>query len=978
VAELVGEAFVRITADTTAMRRAIKRAAGEAADEYTSEFGKRVEAIADARLARAREQLARAMVDPSEFDVMARKFKTTEEAAHNFRMALAELTNQEKFSKLEMRDFNAAITAWEKSTIKATKAVEQQTEAEAAAAEATRIRDMRLKNFFRTQEIGLRRSREALRDMVDTSSGFTRVGRRIDYVGDRVAILGDRVGRVFGKGARNNFLNLFGRSVDFLISGPMRALVEITGKATQGVGALFETFQKAQRGGVSFGGAIGKTLAVALRAAIPLLAAFTAVVVAGSIALPVIASGAFLLAGALTAVVGAISLGIIGGLLALVPAAAAVVGAVGVIALAFADANEEGTKAAAAIDKLKKSWADFKRETQGTSTSIVEALTRVADKILDLSSLFVKNMGEAIVEVANHFGSLLDRPEVRNFITAFSTVLPRIFENFGRGFNNLLIGLLGFFGAILGPAERLSQGFERLTERFREFTLSAEGQNKIKTWMDTAFTAAESLWSILGNVFSILGKIFTAGTTGAGQDFLTYLDEVTTRFDKWLSTPEGQQAVVTFFEDVRDVMRDVKTALEEAGEALDNLDTAQAREDFKTLLDAVNLVAEAFRFISSALGYVRLGLSILTDPVDRINEAFQTIIENVDLTAESFTGLQTALGWAQVALRLLADPVTAIAAAFAWLYEVLFGNSYIPDIVNGFREWLPQIPQIIVTTFAQVPALFLAPFQQAYTGVISLLATLPGRIFATLFGVPGMVAAALAGVYHALPTPFRDAIANALRNLSTLPGKVVGILSRIPGMITSTLSSLISRLPTPFRTGAQNVINAITGLPARVRGIISRIPGMVTSALGGLASRFSAPFAAAYRVVSGWVSSISGLISGIIRAVSSAASTVRRTIANLPSFPRFASGGVLYGPTTIVAGEAGREAIVPLDRPLSMVDPSVRDLAAYAQGKPRMAAGGVAGSGQVNVMAGAIVIHSNQNAALIAQEVIDKITEQFR
>jgi hypothetical protein len=67
----------------------------------------------------------------------------------------------------------------------------------------------------------------------------------------------------------------------------------------------------------------------------------------------------------------------------------------------------------------------------------------------------------------------------------------------------------------------------------------------------------------------------------------------------------------------------------------------------------------------------------------------------------------------------------------------------------------------------------------------------------------------------------------------------------------------------------------------------------------------------------------------------------------IPGVPRpMASGGILNQPTHVYAGEAGREAFVPLDRPLSQVDPSVRWLSAIAQGKSnQMASGGVVGGG---------------------------------
>lgn len=93
--------------------------------------------------------------------------------------------------------------------------------------------------------------------------------------------------------------------------------------------------------------------------------------------------------------------------------------------------------------------------------------------------------------------------------------------------------------------------------------------------------------------------------------------------------------------------------------------------------------------------------------------------------------------------------------------------------------------------------------------------------------------------------------------------------------------------------------------------------------------------------------------------------------------PRWgAQGGVFTGATRITAGEAGREALVPLDRPLHLVDPSVRAISAFAQGlkSPQpMARGGIVGGG-VTVEAGAIQITAPDpwKAAL---ETVNRITE---
>ena len=45
-----------------------------------------------------------------------------------------------------------------------------------------------------------------------------------------------------------------------------------------------------------------------------------------------------------------------------------------------------------------------------------------------------------------------------------------------------------------------------------------------------------------------------------------------------------------------------------------------------------------------------------------------------------------------------------------------------------------------------------------------------------------------------------------------------------------------------------------------------------------------------------------------------------------------ASGGLFDGPTPAIIGEAGREAVIPLDRPLSQINPSVRGMAAALRG----------------------------------------------
>lgn len=88
----------------------------------------------------------------------------------------------------------------------------------------------------------------------------------------------------------------------------------------------------------------------------------------------------------------------------------------------------------------------------------------------------------------------------------------------------------------------------------------------------------------------------------------------------------------------------------------------------------------------------------------------------------------------------------------------------------------------------------------------------------------------------------------------------------------------------------------------------------------------------------------------------------------------YATGGTLYGPELIYAGEAGPEAIVPLDRPLHDVDPSVRLLSALAQGKFQLPQAASGSSGPV-FHEGAIVVRGALDPRRTAIEVANEIAE---
>lgn len=214
------------------------------------------------------------------------------------------------------------------------------------------------------------------------------------------------------------------------------------------------------------------------------------------------------------------------------------------------------------------------------------------------------------------------------------------------------------------------------------------------------------------------------------------------------------------------------------------------------------------------------------------------------------------------------------------------------------------------------------------------------------------VLAWLASLYAGFQAKLGEIANNWTIFWNNLPTIVEGAYKKV----TSFATAMFVALKVQFQTGLNGALgswNAFwAGLPNAVQGAVNR----VTSLVSGL-------MAAVQRALGG-VGSLSRAAGGTIGGNSGGS---------------FASGGVLSGPRRILAGEAGPEAIVPLRRPLSQVDPSVRWLSALAQGRtPAMASGGVVGGGkQVTVEAGAIVVDGARDPLATGVEVLNRLSENL-
>jgi hypothetical protein len=189
MAELVGDAYIRITADTDAMQRSLTRAmrqGGKAgADEYVDSFGGEVDRIADQRMRGARQSFAKALVDPKEFDRLAKSFDSIESASAHWRKELLRLSRQQQVTTDEYKEFKGAIIAWDKAARAARDSQIALTRAKEEDAEKTRIQTAQLKNFFTTQNATYARLQTAQKQTALAAQKAAQVQAQVDKDHDR-------------------------------------------------------------------------------------------------------------------------------------------------------------------------------------------------------------------------------------------------------------------------------------------------------------------------------------------------------------------------------------------------------------------------------------------------------------------------------------------------------------------------------------------------------------------------------------------------------------------------------------------------------------------------------------------------------------------------------------------------------------------------------------------------------------------------
>lgn len=388
---------------------------------------------------------------------------------------------------------------------------------------------------------------------------------------------------------------------------------------------------------------------------------------------------------------------------------------------------------------------------------------------------------------------------------------------------------------------------------------------------------------------------------------------------------------------------------------------------FKAIVITSQIV-DAITKVNDAVGKMVSGISKAVTWYQNLNKA--QIASSVSTKAHAVAvGLQTAATniatVAQTAFNvaMAANPigliVLAIAAVVAGLVWFFTQTEIGKQIFGEFVKFVSGVFENIVSVISTVANAIIVPFQN-FLAIVSPIFDVLWRIVS---GVFILILAVVATAIESIVQPFIWLFQNWQTVWNNICGFVSTIWNIIVGVVTAyinTMNAIISAIVNTimavispivnwinsviiqpianFFSGLWNgVVQGVTGFVQGVMNVISPIANWINSNIIQPVSRFfSGLWNGIVQGVSGLAagiknafSSIVGIIKAPINAIIGGVNTVIRGLNNIkvpdwvpglggahpnfPTIPMLAKGGVVDNATMAIIGEAGKEAVMPLE-----------------------------------------------------------------
>lgn len=544
-----------------------------------------------------------------------------------------------------------------------------------------------------------------------------------------------------------------------------------------------------------------------------------------------------------------------------------------------------------------------------TVAPVFESIERSVNKFGDgLSRVYDEHVVPAINSIANAFNGLIDIIQIlwENSWQPFAEFLSGVFGVSIEGISDLLGGgLLATLGLLADAIKLVADGFTVFSDWCKE--------NKepivalITTWQTINFLSWAEQAGGLAGAFSLLGSkvsLIVGGIKNLGLAIkaLTFDKLVSFGETIYLNTLYAKDFVVNSGKTIAQLG---KTALELGKSALAWTAHA-AKMGLATAAEFAHSVAAGVA--TAATWAFNAALAVLTSPITWIIAAIAALIAIGVLLYQNW---DTVVEFAKTAWQGLCDFISGICQAIGEFFSGLWTKlqEIFEPIGQWFGEKFQQAWDAIVNIFSGIGEWFSGVFQGAWDAIVNIFTPI-GSWFGQRWAD---VTSALANI----GAWFTDMFQKAWTGLTNIFSKLGSWFGERWNDVTSALSKVASWFGDIFGKAFDAVKNAFSSIGDFFKGVWDTVKSifvnagqMVGEAVGGaFKSVVNAVLGTIENVVNGFI----GMINGVLGVVRNLPGLGWVGSVSTVSLPRLARGGIVDSPTIAMIGEAGKEAVVPLE-----------------------------------------------------------------
>lgn len=544
-----------------------------------------------------------------------------------------------------------------------------------------------------------------------------------------------------------------------------------------------------------------------------------------------------------------------------------------------------------------------------TVAPVFESIERSVNKFGDgLSRVYDEHVVPAINSIANAFNGLIDIIQIlwENSWQPFAEFLSGVFGVSIEGISDLLGGgLLATLGLLADAIKLVADGFTVFSDWCKE--------NKepilalITAWQTINFLSWAEQAGGLAGAFELLSSKVSFIVSGIKNLGLA-LKALT--FDKLVSFGETIYLNALYAKDFvvnsgKTIAQLGKTALELGKSAL-AWTAHTAKMGLVTAAEFAHSVAAGVA--TAATWAFNAALAVLTSPITLVIAAIAALIAIGVLLYQNW---DTVVEFAKTAWQGLCDFISGICQAIGEFFSGLWTK--LQEIFEPIGQWFGEKFQqgwdAIVNIFSGIGEWFSGVFQGAWDAIVNIFTPI-GSWFGQRWAD---VTSALANI----GAWFTDMFQKAWTGLTNIFSKLGSWFGERWNDVTSALSKVASWFGDIFGKAFDAVKNAFSSIGDFFKGVWDTVKSifvnagqMVGEAVGGaFKSAVNAVLGTIENVVNGFI----GMINGVLDVVRNLPGLGWIGSVSTVSLPRLARGGIVDSPTIAMIGEAGKEAVVPLE-----------------------------------------------------------------